>query len=81
MDGQLVSQTGPGFLALIGVCNDDTPEHADILVKKILNLKLWPDGARAEQGALNKVDVETAKPWAVNVCELGGEILCGAYPH
>ena len=52
MQGQLVSTIGPGILALIGVCQDDTPEHMDLLTKKILQLKLWPEGARVVDGVL-----------------------------
>ena len=52
MQGQPVSTIGPGILALIGVCQDDTPEHMDLLTKKILQLKLWPEGARVVDGVL-----------------------------
>lgn len=76
VQGRQVSKIGPGVLALIGVCQDDTPEHMDILTKKILQLKLWPEGMRLdESGSLASAD-EQVRPWRTNVMELGGEVLC-----
>ena len=67
-----MSTIGPGILALIGVCQDDTPEHMDLLTKKILQLKLWPEGARVVDGVLAPGD-EHARAWRSNVMELGGD--------
>lgn len=75
VQGQPVSAIGPGLLALIGVSQDDTPEHMDLLTKKILQLKLWPEGARVVDGGLAPGD-EHARAWRSNVMELGGDVLC-----
>ncbi|WFD29806.1 D-tyrosyl-tRNA(Tyr) deacylase [Malassezia sp. CBS 17886] len=76
VDGELVSHIGPGILALIGVSTADGPEHMDMLTRKILSLKLWPEGAHTENGRFNGVDPTHARPWRVSVAELGGEVLC-----
>ncbi|WFC94010.1 D-tyrosyl-tRNA(Tyr) deacylase [Malassezia brasiliensis] len=75
VDGELVSQIGPGILALIGICHDDTPEQMQVLVKKMLGTRLWPDGTRIEEGRLTKT-AEGARQWCASVMDLGGEILC-----
>lgn len=49
-----------------------------VLVKKMLGTRLWPDGTRIEDGRLSQPD-EGARPWCANVTELGGEILCGTW--
>lgn len=74
VQGKQVSSIGPGILALIGICQDDTPEHMDILTKKILQLKLWPEGAKLENGVVNAD--ENARAWKTSVMELGGDVLC-----
>ena len=43
VDGRLVSEIGPGFLALVGICADDSPDLFDPMIKKILNLRVFPD--------------------------------------
>ena len=68
VDGEQVSSIGPGILALIGVCQDDTPEHADWLIGKIVGLKMWPEVAGT---------ASEARPWRANVADIGGDILCG----
>lgn len=47
-----------------------------VLIKKMLGTRLWPDGVRVEEGRLMQA-AEGARPWCANVTELGGEILCG----
>ena len=47
----------------------------DLLTKKILQLKLWPEGARVVDGVLAPGD-EHARAWRSNVMELGGDVLC-----
>ena len=70
VNGEQVSSIGPGILALIGMCTEDTPEHADWVITKMTSLKLWPEGASVT------VHPDEARPWRTNVRELGGEILC-----
>ena len=50
IEGNVKSQIGPGFLILLGICNEDTMEDLDWLVKKIANLRVFDD----EQGVMNR---------------------------
>jgi len=43
IEGQVKSQIQQGFLILLGVCDDDTMEDVDWLVKKIANLRVFGD--------------------------------------
>ena len=43
INGKVKSAIGPGFLVLLGICNDDTEEDADWLVKKISALRVFDD--------------------------------------
>lgn len=74
VDGKLVSSIGPGILALVGVCNEDTADHSDLLTSKILSLRLWPD-SQAQGASANDAE---PRPWRTNVVDIGGEVLCGA---
>jgi D-tyrosyl-tRNA(Tyr) deacylase len=43
-DGQIVSQIGPGLLALVGLHEHDTQEHdLQMCCQKLLACKLWPN--------------------------------------
>ncbi len=50
IDGTMKSQIGQGFLILLGVCDEDTTEDVEWLVKKVANLRVFDD----EQGVMNK---------------------------
>ena len=50
IEGSVKSQIGPGFLILLGICNEDTMEDLDWLVNKIANLRVFDD----EQGVMNR---------------------------
>lgn len=50
IEGCVKSQIGPGFLILLGICNEDTMEDLDWLVNKIANLRVFND----EQGVMNR---------------------------
>ena len=41
--GNIVGQIGKGFMVLVGVGQDDTKSDADILAKKMLNLRIFDD--------------------------------------
>ena len=41
--GSVKSQIGQGFLILLGVCDEDTMEDVEWLVKKIANLRVFGD--------------------------------------
>ena len=54
--GTLKSEIKKGFLILIGICNDDTIEDVEWLVKKITNLRVFDD----DEGVMNRsiIDVQ-----------------------
>ncbi len=43
VDGNITGSIQKGFLIFVGVCNDDTREIADKMLKKALNLRIFPD--------------------------------------
>ena len=47
IEGSVKSQIGQGFLILLGVCNEDTMEDVEWLVKKIANLRVFGDENRS----------------------------------
>lgn len=49
INGQVKSAIGPGFLILLGVCEEDTSEDVEWLVKKISMLRVFDD----ENGVMN----------------------------
>ena len=54
------SAIGKGFLVLIGICDEDSLEDVEWLVKKIANLRVFDD----EEGVMNR-----------SIMDIGGEIL------
>ena len=60
IDGITVGQIGKGLMLLVGVTNTDTTEHADVLAKKIAQLRVFEDA----EGKMN-----------LAIGELGGAIL------
>lgn len=54
--GTLKSEIKKGFLILIGICNDDTIEDVEWLIKKIANLRVFDD----DEGVMNRsiIDVQ-----------------------
>lgn len=49
VDGEVLGKIGKGFMVLIGVCDTDTKEIADKMVKKMTGLRIFED----EQGKTN----------------------------
>ena len=43
IEGSVKSQIGPGYLILLGICDEDMMEDVDWLVKKIANLRVFGD--------------------------------------
>ena len=43
IDGSVKSQIGWGFLILLGICDEDTMEDVDWLVRKVANLRVFDD--------------------------------------
>ncbi|GMA15114.1 D-tyrosyl-tRNA(Tyr) deacylase [Deinococcus metallilatus] len=60
VEGRVTGQTGPGFLILLGVAPEDTPEIAHRLAAKIVKLRVFND----EAGKMN-----------LSVQDIGGGIL------
>ena len=60
IDGKTVGQIRKGFLVLIGVCDSDTRETADLFVRKLLGLRIFEDA----QGKTN-----------LSLKDVGGELL------
>ena len=60
IEGALKSEIKKGFLILIGICNEDTLEDVEWLVKKIANLRVFDD----DEGVMNR-----------SILDVNGEIL------
>ena len=60
IDGELVGQTGPGLVVLVGVTHTDTEADAEYLANKCVNLRIFMD----ENGKMNR-----------SLLDLGGSVL------
>ena len=49
IDGQTVGQIGKGFMCLVGITEGDTTVEADLLAKKVAQMRVFED----EQGKMN----------------------------
>lgn len=49
VDNEIIGSIGKGFLVLIGVCDTDTKEIADKMIRKMLGLRIFEDA----QGTTN----------------------------
>ena len=58
VEGETTGEIGKGFLVFIGVCNEDTKEIADKLVKKLLGLRIFADAEGKTNLALSDVGGE-----------------------
>lgn len=54
IEGTLHSKIGKGYLILLGVCEEDTSEDVEWLVKKIVDLRVFED----ENGVMNRSIME-----------------------
>ena len=54
IEGTLHSKIGKGYLILLGVCEEDTSENVEWLVKKIVGLRVFED----ENGVMNRSIME-----------------------
>jgi D-tyrosyl-tRNA(Tyr) deacylase len=43
VDGERISEIGPGLLVLLGITHDDTADDADRLAGKVAALRIFPD--------------------------------------
>ena len=55
IDGDIVGQIEKGFLLLVGVTDTDTREQADLLAKKIAQLRVFEDAEGKMNLAINEV--------------------------
>jgi D-tyrosyl-tRNA(Tyr) deacylase len=60
VDGQVVGAIGKGYVVLLGVAKEDTPEAADYVAEKVAGLRVFED----EAGKMN-----------LSIQEAGGEVL------
>ncbi len=60
IDGEVKSAIGRGFLILLGICEEDTVEDVEWLVKKVAGLRVFDD----ENGVMN-----------LPITDIGGEAL------
>ena len=60
IDGQKKSQIGCGLVILVGICDEDTEEDIDWLVRKVTMLRVFDD----ENGVMNR-----------SVMDVGGDIM------
>lgn len=60
IDGTVKSAIQKGYLILLGICEEDTQEDVEWLVKKVIGLRVFDD----ENGVMNK-----------SIMDVGGEIL------
>ena len=60
IEGTVKSEIRQGFLILLGVCDEDSMEDVDWLVKKVSNLRVFDD----EQGVMN-----------LSIQDIGGNVL------
>lgn len=58
VDGTVIGKINKGFLVLIGICQEDTKEQADKLVKKMTGLRIFEDEKGKTNLALKDVDGE-----------------------
>ncbi len=50
VDGDLVSEIGPGLLVLLGITHEDTDRESDRLAEKVTALRIFPDA----EGKMNE---------------------------
>ena len=58
VDNQMIGSIGKGFLVLIGVCDSDTKETADKMIRKMLGLRIFEDSAGKTNLSLDSVNGE-----------------------
>ena len=56
INGDIKSEIGQGFLILLGICDDDSQEDVDWLVKKIANLRIFGDENNVMNLSIQDVD-------------------------
>jgi D-tyrosyl-tRNA(Tyr) deacylase len=64
VDGQIISKIGPGLLCLIGIKDTDTTTDIDLIAKRLLSIRVWPD------------EEDQRKGWSKSVLDKNYQILC-----
>jgi D-tyrosyl-tRNA(Tyr) deacylase len=60
VQGRVTGSIGPGLLVLLGIRFDDTKTRADLLARKVVQLRIFPD----DEGKMNR-----------SVADISGELL------
>lgn len=58
VDNQVIGKIGKGFLVLIGICDLDSKETADKMIRKMLGLRIFEDSAGKTNLSLDCVNGE-----------------------
>lgn len=58
VDGNVIGAIGRGFMVLIGVCQEDTRETADKMIRKMINMRIFQDENDKTNLALSDVNGE-----------------------
>lgn len=58
VDDKIVGKIGKGFLVLVGITHEDTKEIADLMVRKLLKLRVFSDENDKMNLALHDIDGE-----------------------
>lgn len=58
VDGKTVGACGKGYMILLGVADGDTEAEAEMLCRKILNLRIFPDDAGKMNRSILDIDGE-----------------------
>ena len=58
VEGKVIGKIGKGFMVLIGVCNEDTREIADKMIRKMINMRIFQDENDKTNLALSDVNGE-----------------------
>ena len=58
VEGKVIGAIGKGFMVLIGVCNEDTREIADKMIRKMIYMRIFQDENDKTNLALADVDGE-----------------------
>lgn len=53
--GEVVGETGAGLLVFLGIGHEDTEEHANYLVEKIVNLRIFEDAEQKMNLTINDI--------------------------
>jgi D-tyrosyl-tRNA(Tyr) deacylase len=70
VSGETIGKIGRGLNLLVGIASTDTESELDWMVRKCLELRLFPDQEEGVSEARPAV-----VPWQKSVIEIGGEIL------